>query len=133
MLYFDDVLMTYRKAKGLGSWEATAKALGLTDQGLRDIRKGRGAVKEERVKEIMLTTGIPAPLIVAAWQAEHAKDDAVRKSWGELLECYKVECRPQNNIEGNQEFGAMCIMLSQVLTPHPVRTCALPSAQLPSP
>jgi transcriptional regulator with XRE-family HTH domain len=78
---FDDILMNYRTRKGLTSWEALAEDLGITENGLRHIRRGRGALKEQTLRRIMEATGMEAPEIVAVWESENAEDPEVRASW----------------------------------------------------
>lgn len=78
---FDDILMQYRRARGLSSWDALAHDLDITENGLRHIRKGRGALKESTLRKIMDATGLEAPEIVAVWESEHAADPEIRASW----------------------------------------------------
>lgn len=81
MKTFDELLEDYKQAKGLDTWDALARDIGVTEEGLRKIRRGKGGLKEKTIKAIMEATGVSAPVVVACWQAEHAKDPAVRESW----------------------------------------------------
>jgi hypothetical protein len=78
---FNEILLLYRKNKKIQSWENLATELGLSEAGLRHIRTGKGGLKDATVEKIMEGTGLEAPEIVAAWTAEHGRNEKVRKSW----------------------------------------------------
>ena len=103
---FDQILMLYRTKKGVTSWESCAKALRMTDQGLRQIRNGQGAVKDATLAEIMAVTGLEAPYILGAWKVEHARLEIVRESWQRYLKQFEV----LNNTGENQEVSGLIIM-----------------------
>lgn len=84
---FDDILMMCRNRNGLKSWSELAWTLGMTESGLRAIRKGTGgALKETTLEALMRGTDLPAPFIVAAWEAENCRNEYVRQSWISFLE-----------------------------------------------
>ncbi|MBS4056784.1 MAG: hypothetical protein KGZ82_05725 [Bacteroidales bacterium] len=82
---FDETLNILKEKQGLASLEQVAKYLGLSRGGFYDMKGGRGALSDKTLERIMEGTGLPAPIIFAAWSAEHSKSETIRKSWQEWL------------------------------------------------
>lgn len=116
---FDEILMMCRDRNGLNSWAELAWALGMTESGLRAIRKGTGgALKETTLETIMRGSGLPAPVIVAAWEAENCRNEYVRESWLKYLDLYRNSPAPKKECQEKQGVEKMCIMLSKPELSH---------------
>lgn len=110
---FDDILMICRERNGMKSWEELAWFLGMTEDGLRQIRKGTGgALKEKTLEGIMRGSSLEAPLIVATWETEHGKNPHVRESWQRLLYALN-QINESENGKDSGKLENLCIMLSQ--------------------
>ena len=83
---FDSILEKLKQNQGFTKNKEVQDFLGFrSESGFYFMRNGKGALKEEVVAKIMKGTGLPAPVIVGAWEAENGKNEEVRKSWGEWL------------------------------------------------
>ena len=107
---FEDILWECRKRNGIKSWEELAWFLGMTEDGLRQIRKGTGgALKEKTLEGIMRGSGLEAPLIVATWEAEHGKVPHVRESWQRLAYAWN-RINETENAKDSGKLENLCIM-----------------------
>jgi hypothetical protein len=109
---FEEILETCKANTQAKSWDEFAWMLGLSTEGLRLIRKGRGALKPATLEAIMRGSNLDAPLIVAIWEAEHGKNPHVRQSWISYLE-NRESPTPKKECEEKQDVEKMCIMLSK--------------------
>lgn len=110
---FDEILMICRERNQITSWEALAWHLGMTEGGLRAIRKGKGGtLKEGTLEAIMRGSGLEAPLIVATWEAEHGKNAHVRESWQRLAAAWDQKSKGEKGKDSG-ELEKLCIMLSK--------------------
>lgn len=82
---FDAILELLKKKKGFRSNEELPGYFGMSRGGFYDVKSGRGGLKERTIRKIMDGTGLDAVTIQAAWEAEHAKDPKIRKSWKNFL------------------------------------------------
>jgi len=82
---FNDVIKLLYERKGFRNREQAAEYLGMTAKGLQAIKAGRGALKDSTIDRLMEGTGLEAWQIVAAWEAEHGRTEAVRESWRRFL------------------------------------------------
>lgn len=110
---FDDILMICRERNRITSWEELAWTLGMTEGGLRAIRKGKGgALKEATLEAIMRGSGLEAPLIVATWEAEHAQNPYIRESWQRLVYTLN-QINESENGKDSRKLENLCIMLNR--------------------
>lgn len=106
---FEEILQTCKKNTHAKSWDEFAWMLGLTTEGLRLIRKGRGALKPATLEAIMRGSGLEAPFIVATWEAEHGKNPHVRESWQRLAYSWN-RINETENAKDSEGLEKLCIM-----------------------
>lgn len=108
MKTFEDILMRYRGAQGITSWESAAALLGVTESGLRAIRRGKGGMKERTLRGLAQGTGLSPGYIVAVYECQFCRDEKLRLLWCNFLKLLEeIEI-----LLGNHKVGRMCIMLS---------------------
>jgi hypothetical protein len=108
---FEEILETCRKNTHAKSWDEFAWMLGISTEGLRLIRKGKGALKPKTLEALMRGSGLEAPLIVATWEAEHGKVPHVRESWERLANTWTQN--EEEKGKDSRELDKLSIMLSQ--------------------
>ena len=109
---FEDILETCKTNNHAKTWEEFAWMLGLSTEGLRLIRRGKGALKEATLEAIMRGSGLEAPFIMATWEAEHGKNPHVRESWQRLATAWNQD-REGENAKNSGRLDKMCIMLNR--------------------
>lgn len=109
---FEEILETCKTNNHAKSWDEFAWMLGLSTEGLRLIRKGRGALKPATLEAIMRGSGLEAPLIVATWEAEHGKNAHVRESWQRLATAWTQKGEGEN-ANKDKELEKLSIMLNR--------------------
>jgi hypothetical protein len=82
---FKELIDLLYTKQGFTNRKQAANYLRLSEKGLQAIKAGRGAIKDKTVERLMKGTGLEAVEIVAAWEAEHGRTEAVRESWRRFL------------------------------------------------
>jgi hypothetical protein len=84
---FSELCDLCKRNKKLRNNKELAKYLGFaSEQGFYDMKNGRGGLKDAVVRRLMESCELEAHEVEAAWKAEHARDEAVRRSWRTFLE-----------------------------------------------
>lgn len=83
---FREIFEVLIERQGFNSHEEAAEFLGLSRPTYFRLKKGETPLKDKTVERLMEGTGLEAPVIVAAWEAEHGRTEKVRESWKRWLE-----------------------------------------------
>lgn len=88
---FHEIIEKLKENKGLKTGRDVQNYLGFkSESGYYFMLNGKGALKDETIAKLIEGTGLPAPLIIGAWEAEHSKSEIVRKSWENWLKAVAV-------------------------------------------
>ena len=83
---FNDILELLKQKQQFSSFDQVASYLGYSRRGFFEMKRGRGGLKDKTIERLMEGTGLEAPIIVAAWEAEHGRTEKVRASWKRWLQ-----------------------------------------------
>lgn len=85
MINYVGILNLLRKNQKFTNSEQAAEYLNLSRGGYFQMKNGTGGLSERTLMHLMDGTGLDAVTITAAWMAENAKNEKVRKSWQKWL------------------------------------------------
>lgn len=78
---FQEVIDLLMEKQGFTNLDQAADYVGLSRGGLLHIKAGRGGLKDAVIEKLMEGTGLEAFQIEAAWKAQFARTEKVRRSW----------------------------------------------------